>query len=239
QMVTSFSPAITAVANGFTTQLADSMSQTQDQVVDWSQAFGNILVTTLDVGRDAVFALSKAFEVLGSAIGAVAAALDRVIHGKFQQAGEVFKAFGDDVEKINDEILSFNTRKFRDELDKARASAKQFGQSGSQSVYLGIGDSGQGTGNVASATSSGESEYQKRIEEIKSMRDLGFIDEKEKLDEIERAHKAMADAMKDDTGRMSQFAIQASRNIQDTLGDTLQKTLSGHFDNILGLWTNM
>lgn len=235
KMVTSFSPAITAVANGFTTQLADSMDQTQDQVVDWSQVFGNILVTTLDVGRDAVFALSKAFEVLGSAIGAVAAALDRVIHGKFQQAGEVFKAFGDDVEKINDEILSFNTRKFRDELDKARASAKQFEQSGSQSVYLGIGDSGQGTGNVArgsTSTAAAIGPSKKSLEKSKS-----YVDSFKR--DMIGDQQAIVDNYEDQQRRRNQIAEQWTGRVFETFNQNLFSPMKNGFGDVLDSFIKM
>lgn len=40
-------------------------------------------------------------------------------------------------------------------------------------------------------------------------------------------------------GRMSEYALQAQRNIQDQLGRTLSQTLRGDFDGILDSWSNM
>lgn len=41
------------------------------------------------------------------------------------------------------------------------------------------------------------------------------------------------------TGAMSEFAKQASANIQDSLGDTLKKLLKGDFDDIASAWGDM
>jgi hypothetical protein len=44
---------------------------------------------------------------------------------------------------------------------------------------------------------------------------------------------------RDQLDEMSEFAAQASRNIQDSLGATLEAVLGGHFDSIDKLWGNM
>lgn len=59
-----------------------------------------------------------------------------------------------------------------------------------------------------------------------------FDDLQEKLDAIERpAQKAAA--------AMSTFADQASRNIQDALGETLQQMLEGNFTSIGRMWVSL
>ena len=54
----------------------------------------------------------------------------------------------------------------------------------------------------------------------------------------ERA-KAVAQMTGEQYNRMSEFAQQAARNVQDTLGRTLKQTLAGNFDGILESWSNM
>lgn len=48
-----------------------------------------------------------------------------------------------------------------------------------------------------------------------------------------------AEQMKEALSDMQVFANQAARNIQDALGNTLEATLSGHFENIGELWKNL
>lgn len=45
--------------------------------------------------------------------------------------------------------------------------------------------------------------------------------------------------VKETVAEMSEFAKQAARNIQDTLGSTLERALSGHFENIGQMWASM
>lgn len=53
------------------------------------------------------------------------------------------------------------------------------------------------------------------------------------------AYDEISEAAKKTTDEVSVFADQASRNIQDALGDTIEQTLSGNFDNIAELWGRM
>ncbi|ARP86299.1 phage tail length tape measure family protein [Bordetella genomosp. 9] len=68
---------------------------------------------------------------------------------------------------------------------------------------------------------------------------LDFI--KEQNDAYEQTQKTLQDLSKvdqDTTDQMGQFAIQAARNIQDSLGDGLYDLLTGNFDNIGKSWAN-
>ena len=49
----------------------------------------------------------------------------------------------------------------------------------------------------------------------------------------------VTEAVKTATDEWSAFTDQAARNIQDALGNTLEATLSGHFDNIGQLWKDL
>ena len=49
----------------------------------------------------------------------------------------------------------------------------------------------------------------------------------------------LTDGGKDDLDELSQFAVQAAHNIQDTLGNSLEAALSGNFSNIGKLWTDL
>lgn len=52
-------------------------------------------------------------------------------------------------------------------------------------------------------------------------------------------YAAAIDKGKKATDELDEFAKQAARNIQDSLGQTLEDTMHGHFDNILQLWGDM
>lgn len=54
-----------------------------------------------------------------------------------------------------------------------------------------------------------------------------------------RAWDRYAARVAQDTQNISQFAVQASHNIQDTLGNSLERILGGHFDNIGQMWLGM
>lgn len=78
-------------------------------------------------------------------------------------------------------------------------------------------------------------EHNKELEWLKKAWDEGAISAeryKELTDEITEKFNAS-------TGVMSEFALQASRNIQDTLGNTLADVLKGNFDNIGRAWGDM
>jgi len=51
-------------------------------------------------------------------------------------------------------------------------------------------------------------------------------------EQYEAGIQKLADGLKETTDGMGEFAKEAARNIQDTLGDTLEQVLSGNFKNI-------
>lgn len=58
-------------------------------------------------------------------------------------------------------------------------------------------------------------------------------------DQYMKGVDSLAMKFKDTTDQMSEFAIQAARNIQNTLGDALEQVLAGNFNNIGNLFTQM
>lgn len=56
---------------------------------------------------------------------------------------------------------------------------------------------------------------------------------------IYKGLQLVGDETQKTTEKLSEFALQAQRNIQDALGDTLFQTLKGNFDNIGQAWTDL
>lgn len=68
---------------------------------------------------------------------------------------------------------------------------------------------------------------------------LDFIKEQnEAYEEAQRTLKELSIVSQETTDEMGQFAIQAARNIQSSLGDGLYDLLSGNFENIGKSWAN-
>lgn len=59
------------------------------------------------------------------------------------------------------------------------------------------------------------------------------------LDKLAEKRNEDLEQARSNADQMSQFSIQASRNIQDQLGNTIESTLSGSFDGILKSWMDM
>jgi len=59
------------------------------------------------------------------------------------------------------------------------------------------------------------------------------------LDDMIAAHDKLTQKVKGSTDEWTAFAEQAARNIQDALGNTLEATLGGHFENIGQLWKSL
>jgi len=57
-------------------------------------------------------------------------------------------------------------------------------------------------------------------------------------DELEKIVKGIAGVTEAAQEKMNEFAAQAARNIQDTLGETVLRTMKGDFDGILDLWAD-
>jgi len=84
--------------------------------------------------------------------------------------------------------------------------------------------------------------YQRQLEEVERLYDSGRI----AAETYAEATLHIMDAMEqvgekaEETGNeMDQFAVQAARNIQTELGDTLYNIAKGNFDNILSAWADM
>jgi hypothetical protein len=58
-------------------------------------------------------------------------------------------------------------------------------------------------------------------------------------DQYSKGVDSLAMKFKGTTEQMSEFAIQAARNIQDTLGNAMEQVLAGNFNNIGNLFTQM
>lgn len=98
-------------------------------------------------------------------------------------------------------------------------------------------------------------ESQKRLKEMldatsgsqleKTRKDMelltqAFLDGKLSVEQYEQAvNQRLNGEAKKALDEMGEFAKQAARNIQDELGDTLERLLSGNFDGILKSWENL
>ena len=58
-------------------------------------------------------------------------------------------------------------------------------------------------------------------------------------DQYMKGVDSLAMKFKDTTDQMSEFAVQAAHNIQNTLGDAMEQVLAGNFNNIGNLFTTM
>ena len=61
----------------------------------------------------------------------------------------------------------------------------------------------------------------------------------EAMDILDDRFRKIADVSEETADKMSAFAEQAARNIQDQLGETLFNVAKGNFDNILDAWGDM
>jgi len=59
-----------------------------------------------------------------------------------------------------------------------------------------------------------------------------IADQEKSFDESQKKAKELSKVWQGSTDQMTQFALQAARNIQDSLGDTLYDVLTGNFDDI-------
>lgn len=79
-----------------------------------------------------------------------------------------------------------------------------------------------------------QSQERADAEKLQQQQVLEFIDEQN-----QRAIDEGAILLQERVDAMSEFALQAQRNIQDALGSTLKDTLSGDFDSILDKWKGL
>jgi|GEM_PF-2423879 len=78
-------------------------------------------------------------------------------------------------------------------------------------------------------------EHNQQLAWLSQAWDAGTISAQEYKDLVNQ----VTDKFNEGTGTMSEFAKQASANIQDTLGNTLADVLKGNFDNIGKAWGDM
>jgi hypothetical protein len=77
--------------------------------------------------------------------------------------------------------------------------------------------------------------YGLEIERLNYLLGYGVINQ----DLYNRGIDAAKDKFEKTTDKMSEFAVQAARNIESSLGDTLYNTITGKFDNIGTEWLNL
>lgn len=124
-MTTSLAPAITAIANGLTDDLADGMKSSRQDVLDWGQTYGDTIALIADVSGSALATLKYGFASLGSALGASVAQLGALLKGEFDQILTIQRLYIADQEKLDAELLSTNTTRYRDELAAVLAHNKE------------------------------------------------------------------------------------------------------------------
>lgn len=77
-------------------------------------------------------------------------------------------------------------------------------------------------------------EYIRKVEQLDRMLSAGFITP----EQAEQLRKTFEDATRQ-LSEMDEFALEAARNIQDHLGDTLYDAMQGNFDDIAGSFKRM
>jgi len=82
--------------------------------------------------------------------------------------------------------------------------------------------------SVFSSTRTEAEKYADELDKLNYLLSYGAIG----YDTYQRAVKELENEFKSSTDSMSEFAIQAARNIQDALGDQLYNVLTGNFDDI-------
>lgn len=85
-------------------------------------------------------------------------------------------------------------------------------------------------------------EYRQEIARVRRVQRAGYLSTEEatkRIDQLKEEMRNVDEEAKQAFGGMSEFAIQARRNIESELGDTLYKTMTGQFDNIAQAWTRM
>lgn len=98
---------------------------------------------------------------------------------------------------------------------------------------------------LLAATPTGQVEaYQKQIELLASaLEKTGDPQQarkiKEALDAVNQSIEGIGKDGEKSLDKLSAFAEEASRNIQDELGSTLEQVLGGHFDNIGQMWLSL
>jgi hypothetical protein len=102
----------------------------------------------------------------------------------------------------------------------------------------------QADGGEGEALAEAIRNTQAALDELRAKAYVGTVDPvmraREEFNRLEKAsYEAMAKEAEKSSDRITEFALEAQRNIQDALGDTLEQLLSGNFDNIARLWERM
>ncbi|MDQ2069314.1 phage tail tape measure protein [Natronospira bacteriovora] len=94
-----------------------------------------------------------------------------------------------------------------------------------------------GAESTLASLMTAEERHIRQRQQLQEAFDAGVLDIDE--EEFEAALERMDENFERTVDNMSQYAIQGQRNIQNTLGNTLEEMMRGNFDNILDMWINM
>lgn len=92
---------------------------------------------------------------------------------------------------------------------------------------------------IMESTRTPMEDYKARLEEIDDLADQGALSEQNAMRARQAAWEDYQDTVNDTTDQVEQFAIQAARNIQSALGDSLFDALDGNFGDIADSFGNM
>lgn len=180
--------------------------------------------------RGAVAALQEAPGVAGGGgaggKGGRTASQRSGVQGLLVDRQEAFRAAELAIQQSVEEAL--RTGQLRD-IERERADALKD-----------VADEQKHLNDILAGTPTGQLEAAAReVAFIVDQFNKGNITNVEQYAEALNAVTEKLDKVKPALDDMSTFANQAARNIQDALGNTLQATLSGHFENIGQMWKDM
>jgi len=162
----------------------------------------------------------------GTAAGGKSAQQKAGIQGLLVDRQEAFRAAELAIQQSVEEAL--RTGQLRD-IERERADALKD-----------LTDEQKHLNDILAGTPTGKLEAAAReVAFIVDQFNKGNIKNVEQYAEALNAVTEKLDKVKPALDDMSTFANQAARNIQDALGNTLQATLSGHFENIGQMWKDL
>lgn len=77
------------------------------------------------------------------------------------------------------------------------------------------------------------------VYDLEATGDLTSADVDKSISRLSTEYDALIKKAEEASGKQTEYALQAARNIQDALGNTLEEGLSGNYDNILEDWASL
>lgn len=208
-MASSLAPAITAISNGFKDSLTESVKSNRESIINWGTVFGDVVATAADIGSSAFIAIKTELAVLGRTIGATMAQLMAAVTGNFSRIGTIQKELEADTKQIRKVYEDFDTRRFRDELEKTRKKYEETEEAATKAKKA-LGGGGGGGGDPADQENLRQ-EIQKTLDKIKDIED-GLLSQEEK---IRQTYKNRIELVKDAAARRVIAEERANKLIKE------------------------